>query len=75
MSEGKWIAPNVFRGVLYYSHGTSLANPMIASQHYLTAFGAVTMTFVSDTEMDFKVEGTLQTTDIARTKRLQRLRF
>ena len=54
MSEGMWIAPNVFRGPLFETRGASVERPWDATKLSVTPDGFATFTFFSPDEVRFE---------------------
>ena len=76
MSEGLWIAPNVFRGPLFQTRGSSAESPWDPAKLLVEPVGIAEFTFVSDRELRFKVTVTHQTSgQITQTQTLRRFSF
>jgi len=77
MSNGTWISPTVFRGVLMLTNGTPLSvETYQPADRYQTVYGLGTLTFRSAFEMDFEVT-TVDAMGVVWgfTRRIQRIAF
>jgi hypothetical protein len=76
MSNGRWISPTEFRGILYEARGTPSHLPFESSRTQLFPAGVATLRVLSTERMEFQAEaGVGLAPEMNKRKTLQRLIF
>lgn len=76
MSEGLWIAPNVFRGPLYQTRGETVERPWDPAKLAMSPVGFAKFTFTNEQEVRFEAVLTHGTdSHFTTTQTLRRFRF
>lgn len=76
MSDGRWLSPTHYRGILYESRGTSMSLPFDRSQLVVTPAGYASLRFLGPTEVEFEAQAGVGTHALVQqAKTLRRYRF
>lgn len=76
MSNGQWVSPTEFRGVLYETTGPSAARDFDPAAMRIAGMGTLTLRFLNDQEVEFSAKGgSLEISPFEKRKTLRRFWF